>query len=338
MKADTFTFVDLFAGIGGFHLGLRAVGGKCVYANEWDSAACKTYETWTKHTPDSRDIRALDFKIDVPPHDVLAAGFPCQPFSIAGVSKKLSLGREHGFRDVDQGNLFFSICDIIAEHSPKILILENVKNLLSHDKGRTWSVIRSSLEGLGYHIIWKVIDAGGWVPQHRERIFIVGLNESHFSVLDAGQFAFPKPPVGTKPKLRDILDRGPDKSLMLSQPLWDYLQDYAAKHKAKGNGFGYSIADKKGMTRTLSARYNKDGSEILLKQSGWERPRRLSVNEARRLMGFSREISLMGGLAGRYPQVVSNAQAYKQFGNSVSPPVVRAIGYEIRRLLDELGR
>lgn len=337
MKANAFTFVDLFAGIGGFHFGLRSVGGKCVYANEWDSAACKTYAAWTKHIPDSRDIRTIDFKREIPAHDVLAAGFPCQPFSIAGVSKKASLGREHGFRDANQGNLFFSICEVIGEHKPKIVFLENVKNLASHDKGRTWSVIRSSLENLGYHVLWKVIDARDWVPQHRERIFIVALNDDYFSVLDAGQFSFPKLDRPRKPELRDILDRGPHKSLMLSQGLWRYLQDYSAKHKAKGNGFGYSIADRGGVTRTLSARYNKDGSEILLKQQGWERPRRLSVNEARRLMGFSREISLMSGLAGRYPQVVSNSQAYKQFGNSVSPLVVRAIGYEIRRFLDGIN-
>lgn len=328
-----FTFIDLFAGIGGFHLGLRAVGGNCVYANEWDSSAGKTYEAWTGHKPDGRDLRSVDIRADIPAHDVLAAGFPCQPFSIAGVSKKNSLGREHGFQDRDQGNLFFSICDIVSIHKPKVVFLENVKNLTSHDKGRTWRVIQSSLEELGYHVLWKIIDAKEWVPQHRERIFIVALSEDYWSVLDSGQFNFPKAQNAAKPVLRDVLDKKPDKGLMLSDALWRYLQEYAAKHKELGNGFGYSIANKGSFTRTLSARYNKDGSEILIDHPKWERPRRLSVNEARRLMGFNREISRECGLSGRYPQVVSDAQAYKQFGNSVSPLVVRAIANEIKRFL-----
>lgn len=328
-----FTFVDLFAGIGGFHLGLRSVGGECVYANEWDSSAGKTYQAWTGHQTDARDLRTVDFKTDIPPHDVLAAGFPCQPFSLAGVSKKNSLGRDHGFQDVDQGNLFFAICDVVAAHRPKVVFLENVKNLTSHDKGQTWRVIQSSLEELGYHVLWKIIDAKDWVPQHRERIFIVALSEDYWSILDAGQFTFPNAESTSRPVLRDVLDKTPSKRLMLSEPLWNYLQDYAAKHKSLGNGFGYSIAKRGSITRTLSARYNKDGSEILIDHRDWERPRRLSVNEARRLMGFTQEISRQCGLSGRYPQVVSDAQAYKQFGNSVSPLVVRAIALEIRKFL-----
>lgn len=331
-----FTFVDLFAGIGGFHLGLSSVGGKCVYANEWDAAASKTYEAWTGHKPDQRDIRKISFKSDIPSHDVLAAGFPCQPFSLAGVSKKASLGRAHGFQDLDQGNLFFSICDIVAAHRPKIVFLENVKNLTSHDKGKTWAVIQSSLEELGYHVLWKVIDAKYWVPQHRERIFIVALSEHYWSVLDAGQFNFPEPPRQPLPKLKGILDKKPSKDLMLTEPLWTYLQDYSEKHRKLGNGFGFSLASQNSVSRTLSARYFKDGSEILIRHRAWERPRKLSVNEARRLMGFSRQISLEAGLSGRYPQVVSNSQAYKQFGNSVSPLVVRSIGAEISRLLADL--
>lgn len=331
--AHNFTFVDLFAGIGGFHFGLRSVGGTCVYANEWDSSAGRTYEAWTGHKPDTRDLRTVDLKTDIPPHDVLAAGFPCQPFSLAGVSKKNSLGREHGFQDLDQGNLFFTICDVVSTHRPKVVFLENVKNLTSHDKGKTWRVIQSSLEELGYHVLWKVIDAREWVPQHRERIFIVALSEDYWSILDSGQFQFPEPGRASRPILREVLDKKPDKRLMLSEGLWSYLQEYAAKHKKLGNGFGYSIAKKSSSTRTLSARYGKDGSEILIDHRNWERPRRLSVNEARRLMGFNREISQECGFSGRYPQVVSDTQAYKQFGNSVSPLVVRAIATEITRFL-----
>ncbi len=324
-----FKFVDLFAGIGGFHIGLRSVGGQCVFASEWDRHAAATYEAWTKHEVNQTDIRDLNPKADIPSHDVLSAGFPCQPFSIAGVSKKNSLGREHGFRDKDQGNLFFSICEVIENKRPKVVLLENVKNLLSHDRGNTWAVIRDSLEALGYHVTWKVIDAKHWVPQHRERIFIAAFRDDLWSVLDVGQFGFGGEYPSNQPKLKLILDSSPNPNLMLSEKLWEYLQEYSRKHKANGNGFGYSIANLDGVSRTLSARYYKDGSEILIQENGWVRPRRLSVAEARKLMGFTSEVAKFAGLSGRFPQVVSDQQAYKQFGNSVSPLVVRAISKEL---------
>jgi DNA (cytosine-5)-methyltransferase 1 len=329
-----FKFVDLFAGIGGFHIGLKSVGGECVFANEWDRHAAATYHAWTGHEPNQVDIRELDPKLDFPDHDVLSAGFPCQPFSLAGVSKKNSLGRDHGFNDVHQGNLFFSICGVIEHKKPKIVFLENVKNLLSHDRGNTWSVIRSSLESLGYHVTWRIIDAKHWVPQHRERIFVVAFRDDLFSVLDVGQFGFGGQYPLSSPKLKTILEAHPNPNLMLSPKLWEYLQEYSRKHKANGNGFGYSIANRDGISRTLSARYYKDGSEILIQETDWERPRRLSVREARKLMGFTAGIARLAGISGTYPQVVSDQQAYKQFGNSVSPLVVRAVALEIVSFLE----
>lgn len=334
---NKFRFVDLFAGIGGFHFGLEASGGDCVYANEWDPFAAKTYREWTGLEPDQRDIRSIDYANQIPDHDVLAGGFPCQPFSLAGVSKKNSLGRSHGFQDLEQGNLFFAICDIVAAKKPKIILLENVKNLRSHDGGKTWSVIEDSLDKLGYHLTWKVIDAKHWVPQHRERVFIIGLRKDLWSESEAAVFKFPSHPDAVSPRLEAILDPLPESKVMLSERLWAYLQDYAAKHKARGNGFGYSIADPKGHTRTLSARYHKDGSEILIRQDGWLRPRRLTVREARRLMGFDSELVNALGRPVAFPQVVSDTQAYKQLGNSVCPLVVREIGKQITHYLERQG-
>lgn len=328
-----FRFIDLFAGIGGFHIGLRSVGGECVFANEWDRHAASTYQAWTQHKPDQSDIRHLDPQLDIPEHDLLAAGFPCQPFSIAGVSKKNSLGRSHGFNDHDQGNLFFSICRIVEAKRPKIIFLENVKNLISHDKGNTWKIIRESLDELGYNVMWRIIDAKDWVPQHRERIYIVAFRDDLWSLLEVGQFGFISDFPSNKPKLNSILEKYPNSKLMLSENLWNYLQEYSRKHKANGNGFGYSIANRDGVSRTLSARYFKDGSEILIQEQTWDRPRRLSVEEARKLMGFTRSVAKSAGLSGSYPQVVSDQQAYKQLGNSVSPLVIRAISQEISSYL-----
>lgn len=329
-----FTFIDLFAGIGGFHLGLRANGGKCVYSNEWNRYASKTYQAWTGHSPDNSDIREVDIKKDIPPHDVLAAGFPCQPFSLAGVSKKNSLGRDHGFKDLDQGNLFFAICDILEAHKPKVVLLENVKNLRSHDKGNTWNVIVESLSQIGYHVTWSIIDAKNWVPQHRERVFIVALRKDLWTADQAEAFPFPSGANLDRPKLADVLETEPEKKYMLTPRLWEYLQEYAEKHRALGNGFGYSLANKESHSRTLSARYHKDGSEILIDQAGWERPRRLTPREARNLMGFTEDIALAAGVSANFEQVVSDTQAYRQFGNSVCPLIVRDIGEGIVRYLD----
>lgn len=329
---ESFTFIDLFAGIGGFKLGFTAAGAKCVFANEWDKHAAKTYEHWYGSGVDTRDLREID-PAEIPDHDVLAAGFPCQPFSLAGVSKKNSLGREHGFKDLDQGNLFFAICDVIRAKQPKVLVLENVKNLKSHDRGNTWSVIQATLEDLGYEVVHKVIDARPWVPQHRERIFIVAFRRNFWSASEIASFRFPTTPNSSLPVLGDILDSHENFEYMITERLWEYLQEYAAKHKEKGNGFGFSIANKDSHSRTLSARYHKDGSEILIQEPGWPRPRKLSPVEARRLMGFTEQLGSRAGLESQFPQVVSDTQAYKQFGNSVCPEVTRLIAKEILDVL-----
>jgi DNA (cytosine-5)-methyltransferase 1 len=320
-----FKFVDLFAGIGGFRIALEKIGGECIFSCEWDKYAQKTYKAWHGDTP-LGDIRKIK-PSQIPDHDVLAAGFPCQPFSLAGVSKKRSLGHAHGFKCENQGNLFFYLATIIKQKKPSIAFLENVKNLQSHDSGRTWKVIRETLEGLGYVVRHKVIDAAGWVPQHRERIYVVCFRKDIFG--DNPPFEFPNPPAGPAPLLRDILDQKPDEKYTLSQHLWDYLQAYAKKHQEKGNGFGYGLADVDNISRTLSARYFKDGSEILIPQIG-KSPRRLTPDECARLMGFDPV---------RYKVSVSDTQAYRQFGNAVVPPVVEAIGREmIKTMLWQLSR
>lgn len=318
-EALPFTFIDLFAGIGGLRLGLEKAGGRCVFSCEWDKYSQRTYREWFGETPHG-DIRQID-AASIPTHDILAAGFPCQPFSIAGVSKKISLGREHGFADVKQGNLFFELARIIREKRPAVLLLENVKNLRSHDQGRTWGVIAQTLEGLGYDVFAQVIDAAGWVPQHRERVFIVGFDRHRFP--HRLSFQFPEPTSGNA-RLEQILESEPDGRYTLSDHLWQYLQDYAAKHREKGNGFGFGLADRKGITRTLSARYFKDGSEILIPQKR-KNPRRLTPRECARLMGFPDEL----------PIVVSDTQAYRQFGNAVCPPIAGAVAAAIIATLAE---
>lgn len=317
--AVPFSFVDLFAGIGGLRIGLEAAGGTCRLSCEWDKYCQRTYKAWFGETPQG-DIRKID-PADIPDHDVLAGGFPCQPFSIAGVSKKNSLGREHGFKDATQGTLFFSVATIIEEKRPPVLMLENVKNLQSHGQGRTWAVIASTLTELGYRIFVKVIDAAAWVPQHRERIFIVGFHREVFG--DAPPFTFPETPDAPRPRIAEILEKEPDARYTLSDRLWKYLQEYAKRHRAKGNGFGFGLADPEGIARTLSARYFKDGSEILIPRGPRRSPRRLTPREAGRLMGFPEGL----------PIVVSDTQAYKQFGNAVVPPVAEAVARQIAKVL-----
>ena len=331
-----FTFIDLFAGIGGFRIGLTSAGGEVVFTNEWDTHAATTYKAWFGEAEISTDdIRRLDPKHQIPNHDILSAGFPCQPFSIAGVSKKNSLGRPHGFSDIQQGNLFFAICDIISAKRPKIVLLENVKNLIGHDKGKTWKVITEALDVLGYDVKHEVINAAGWVPQNRRRVFIVGFNRNYFSDEVVSDFEFPKsdmPPI----KLSAILEKiPPDNKYMLTDNLWKYLQEYAARHKAKGNGFGYKLYGPDDTTGTLSARYYKDGAEILIRQEGWKNPRRLTPKEAARLMGFNSRYAKAWGFNRGFPQVVSDMQAYKQFGNSVCPLVVEQVGLEILKSLKQ---
>lgn len=309
-KKAKFTFIDLFAGIGGMRLAYESVGGKCVYSNEWNKFSQQTYEANFGEKPDG-DITKVD-ETTIPDHDILVAGFPCQPFSIAGVSKKNSLGRATGFEDKTQGTLFFDVCRIIKAKRPKAFMLENVKNLESHDKGKTFQIIKESLDELDYEVFYKVLDGQNYVPQHRERIIIVGFDRKRYG--KGISFEFNLTPKKQKPVMADILEDNVDSKYTLSDKLWAYLQAYAAKHKAKGNGFGYGIAKPDGISRTLSARYYKDGSEILIEQKN-SNPRRLTPRECARLQGFPDTFKI----------VVSDGQAYKQFGNSVVVPLIENV-------------
>ncbi len=328
-----FTFIDLFAGIGGLRKGFEAINGKCIFTCEWDRFARETYRA-NNPLDDHEiagDIREVAMK-DIPAHDVLLAGFPCQPFSIAGVSKKNALNRPHGFACDAQGTLFYNVAEVIKHHRPKAFLLENVKNLVNHDKGHTFRVIRDVLEKeLGYHIDWKVINGKSWVPQNRERIFIAGFRDDTDFSFDGIEI----PDLLDGPKLSTILhpEDGNEaverrytggniahvlEKYTLSEKLWTYLQGYAAKHREKGNGFGFGLFGPDDVARTLSARYYKDGSEILIQQEG-KRPRRLTPRECARLMGFDEP----GKSDFSIP--VSDTQAYKQFGNSVVVPAVKAV-------------
>lgn len=325
-----FTFIDLFAGIGGFRQAFQSAGGKCVFSSEWDKYAKKTYEANYGETPYG-DIRNIN-KDKIPDHDVLCAGFPCQPFSLAGVSKKNSLGRKHGFDDETQGTLFFEIKEIIRIKRPKAFMLENVKNLLSHNKGETFKIIRQTLEDvLGYVINWKVVDGAKWVPQHRERIFIVGYDPNQINI-DKENIIIPSEPEEdyNYPSLSSIINRNL-KGYTLGPGTWDTLERHKANHAAKGNGFGYKVhqfpISKEDITRTISARYHKDGAEILIAQQG-DRPRRLSVEEAMQLQGYDPEHFI-------FP--VSNTQAYKQIGNSVVVPAIKSTAKEIAKMINKLG-
>ena len=312
-----FTFIDLFAGMGGFRLAMEAQGGKCVFSSEWNKFAQKTYEANFGEVPYG-DITKEETKAAIPAHfDVLCAGFPCQPFSIAGVSKKNSLGRATGFKDKTQGTLFFDVADIISRCRPKAFFLENVKNLVSHDKGNTFRIICETLEELEYSIHYRVMDGQEYVPQHRERIMIVGFDRRIFH--NAERFEFPGA-TGEKHVLAEILEDAPDAKYTLSDKLWKYLQDYALKHQAKGNGFGFGLASRNGVTRTLSARYYKDGSEILVPQGRSRNPRRLTPHECARLMGYPKNYRL---------DAVSDVQAYRQCGNSVVVPLITAVAHNI---------
>ena len=336
----TFRMIDLFAGIGGLRRGFESIGGHCVFTSEWNKMAQRTYAANFQDKDDHQfagDITSVDVA-DIPAFDVLLAGFPCQPFSIAGVSKKNSLGRSHGFKCEAQGTLFFDVARILEHHRPAAFLLENVKNLVSHDRGNTFRVIHRTLtEELGYtNLHWKVIDAKSFVPQHRERIFIVGFR-------DQNDFSFDDmliPDVKAGPRLHTILHAedgseqpeghftaGPlaavSERYTLSDKLWKYLQDYAEKHRRRGNGFGFGLVNGDDVARTLSARYYKDGSEILI-QRPQGNPRRLTPRECARLMGFDRP----GQPPFRIP--VSDTQAYRQFGNAVVVDVVEAVARQMQ--------
>ncbi|SHL53054.1 DNA (cytosine-5)-methyltransferase 1 [Sphingobium sp. YR657] len=331
-ESGSFRFIDLFAGIGGLRRGFEDLGGRCVFTSEWDKYSQQTYlANFACEHEVVGDITKVPVE-DIPSHDLLLAGFPCQPFSIAGVSKKNALNRPHGFADETQGTLFFNVAQIIKHHRPRAFLLENVKNLVNHDKGRTFEVIHRTLTAeLGYQVHWKVINSKSFVPQQRERIFIVGFREANDFTFDDLDL----PNLLNGPRLGTILHpedgseeidapytRGNIGSVAakytLTDHLWDYLQRYAEKHRSAGNGFGFGLVGPGDVARTLSARYYKDGSEILVAQPG-RNPRRLTPRECARLMGFDdpngREFIIP----------VSDTQAYKQFGNSVVVPVVRAV-------------
>lgn len=320
-----FTFIDLFAGMGGFRIAMQRQGGKCIFSSEWNKFAQKTYLANFGEMPFG-DITKEETKQFIPDKfDILCAGFPCQPFSIAGVSKKKSLGRETGFKDKTQGTLFFDVADIICRHRPKAFFLENVKNLVSHDKGNTFKVICDTLEELDYSIHYKIMDGQNYVPQHRERIMIVGFDKKLYHSTE--NFQFPNAE-HLNIRIKDILEKHPDDKYILSDRLWNYLQNYSKRHKEKGNGFGYGLADLNGISRTLSARYYKDGSEILIPRGDGMNPRRLTPRECARLMGYPDEYII---------DKVSDVQAYRQCGNSVVVPLITAVSEQIVKTMIEEG-
>lgn len=333
MDQNGFAFVDLFAGIGGLRRAMEGIGGRCVFTSEWDRFAQKTYfENYRDNHEIAGDITKIAAE-DIPEHDVLCAGFPCQPFSIAGVSKKNALGRAHGFEDETQGTLFYDVVRILKHHRPSAFLLENVKNLRSHDRGQTYRVIKGALQELGYDVQDVIIDARHFLPQHRQRIVIVGfLKNTGFSFNDLSL-----PEKGQK-RMRDVLHpedgtEAPEAhytvgdmakvndKYILTDHLWGYLQNYAKKHKAAGNGFGFGLVGPHDTCRTLSARYHKDGSEILIARGEGKNPRRLTPRECARLMGYPDDFKIP----------VSDTQAYRQFGNSVAVPVF----LEVARLMKE---
>ncbi len=302
------TFIDLFAGIGGIRLACENVGGKCVFSSECDKYAQKTYESNFGEKPKG-DITQINAK-DIPDHDLLCAGFPCQPFSIAGLKK--------GFEDV-RGGLFGDIIRILQYKKPKAFLLENVKNLVSMDGGRLWQSMAYALDFAGYNFTYKICNAKHYVPQNRERVFVVGFHKS-FEGID---FQFPVPP-GLKLKAQDILESSVDKKYTLSDKMWECLKQHKLKHESKGNGFGYGLIDFQGITRTIKSRYYKDGSEALVPQPK-QNPRRLTPRECARLQGFPDDFVIP----------VSDTQAYKQFGNSVVVPLVEDI---VKMIMQKVGK
>lgn len=322
-----FSFIDLFAGIGGFRLGFESIGGHCVFSSEIDKFARRTYEANFRHEP-CGDITSIGSE-SIPAHDVLLAGFPCQPFSLAAVAKYSSLGRPHGFEDRSQGHLFFEIVRILKSHQPPLFVLENVKNLVFHDKRNTYKRIKILLEDAGYLVTEKVLDAKWVVPQHRERVYVVGVLRGKLPVY-GDNFAVNWPPQeGATKRLDSILlpDSEVEDRYTLSQHLWDYFVDYARRQRERGNGFGYGLAKRDAITRTLSARYYKDGAEILVDQTDLgKRPRRLTPRECARLMGFPDSFEIP----------VSDTQAYKQFGNSVVVPLVMQLAESLAPIIEQI--
>ena len=296
-----FRFIDLFAGIGGMRIPFDEVNGECAFSSEWDAHAAAVYLENYGEIPHG-DISKID-ESEIPDHDLLLAGFPCQPFSHAGHKK--------GFDDT-RGTLFFDVARIVNYSKPKIVLLENVRGLISHDKGSTFGRIIEVLESLGYVVHWKILNARDFgLPQNRPRVFIVSIRADQEGALN---YKFPKP-ICSATTVADILELSVDPALTISDRLWGGHQRRKRAHLERGNGFGFSLVNgETATTRTLSARYYKDGSEILVEQVGLN-PRKLSIKEAANLQGFP----------SWFIPSRSSAQAYKQFGNSVSVPVIRAM-------------
>jgi len=337
------SFIDLYAGIGGIRYGFESAGAVCLFSSEWDKFAQKTYEAFHGEIPYG-DISLIDFKNDIPDHNILTAGFPFQPFSLAGVSKKKSMGRTHGFEDPTQGTEFFKVKEILRIKKPDAFLLENVKNLKSHDNNRTYKIIEEQLDKAGYHFKSFILDSAHWLPQHRERIIIVGFRKKFKLKKFVNEIEIQTP----KKRLKDLssiliseeelLEKFNDK-YTLTSGTWNALINHKKRHQKKGNGFGFGIVeppfDDK-ITRTLSARYYKDGGEILIKQKHTDIPRRLVPIEACRLQGFPKKCEKF--LNGTYDQPVSDMQLYEQFGNSVSVPVIAAVAkiivYKLHQIYD----
>jgi DNA (cytosine-5)-methyltransferase 1 len=348
MNKGNHTFIDLFAGIGGIRIGFEQAGGECVFSSEWDKWSRLTYKAFFGHAPTNKDIHDITKKNPeyinkhISDHDILTGGFPCQPFSIAGVSKKGSMGRPHGFDDPTQGTLFFEILKVIRAKKPKIVFLENVKNIRFHEGTETYKVILDSLaepeKGLKYVVVDQIIDARHWVPQHRERIFFVAIREDLGIAKEELLECLNIGDITRQVTLSQILEsEEKTRAYTLTLGTWNALQKHKQRHQLKGNGFGYAVIEKpfkNKTTRTLSARYYKDGGEILIRQSGTDIPRKLMPIECLRLQGFPKRYENF--FNGRLEQPVSDHQAYRQFGNSVAVPVIGFLAKNIIALLDKL--
>lgn len=346
-----FTFIDLFAGIGGIRIAFENTGGRCVFSSEYDRFAQKTYEAFFKEKPDfaeifktnpSGDITKLSPEL-IPPHDILTGGFPCQPFSLAGVSKKNSLGKLHGFEDPTQGTLFFNIKEILSTKKPKAFFLENVKNLISHNNNNTYKIILNVLDDLGYDVYPRIIDAAGWVPQHRERIYLIGFRRQSrdqiWSLKNFQQYLDAIKPPRNGLYLTDILEDNVPPKYTVPPGTWETLLRHKAYHQSIGHGFGYGLIEPPyngKITRTLSARYHKDGAEILIAQEG-NVPRRLTPLECCRLMGFPKKYQSYFKRSSVTQQPISDTQAYRQFGNSVVVPLVTDIAILMISKMKESG-
>lgn len=309
-----FRFIDLFAGIGGIRIPFQELGGDCVFSSEWDQFAQKTYKVNFGETP-SGDITQIESS-SIPDFDILLGGFPCQPFSSAGLKK--------GFADT-RGTLFFEIERILRDKRPKAFLLENVKQLQTHDKGRTLKVIMSHIDELDYYAKYVILRAGDFgVPQNRERTYIVGFDKHYFDLAEGYDFQFPTPTY-EKTRLGDILESNVDDRYTLTDAIWEGFKKRKQNNVNRGAGFGYCLFNEESpYVSTLVARYYKDGQEILIDQGPNKNPRKLTPRECARLQGFPDSFIIP----------VSNSQAYKQFGNSVAVPVIRAVA---KRILEEMN-